>query len=53
MSSRFAFDDSDDEELWEEDEKKAKGKNLRARQEHKKKEHRDARWSFERATRER
>jgi hypothetical protein len=53
MGSRFKFDDCDDEELWEEDEQKARGKNLRQRREHKKDLKRDATWAFERDTRER
>jgi hypothetical protein len=53
MSSRFKFDDSDDEEFWDEQETKAKGKNLRERKEHKKTLKREAAWAFERDTRER
>ncbi len=52
MANRFAFDDSEDEELWEEQEKKRDGKNMRTRKEFKKDQKRDATWAHERATRE-
>jgi hypothetical protein len=53
MKKEHLFDDYEDETLWEADEEKAKGKNLRQRKEQKKREHRDAGWAFERDTRER
>lgn len=49
---KWDFDDCDEEEFAEEQDRKAKGKNLRARQEQRKRERRDAQWSHERATRE-
>ncbi len=53
VSNRFAWDDDDEYEFNEEQEKKAEGKNLREREEHKKRERRDARWAHERSVRER
>ncbi len=53
MKKEHLFDDYEDETLWELDDAKAKGKNLRERKEGKKREKRDATWAFERDTRER
>lgn len=53
MSSKYLWDDSEDEEFYEDQDRKVSDKNFRKTKEFKKKERRDATWAHERATRDR
>jgi hypothetical protein len=50
---RYDWDDSEDDEFWDDQDQKVRDKNFRTTKEFKKKERRDAAWAWERDTRDR